>query len=352
MTRTCVFCGKPPESKTLEHVLPVWLIEMTGNPNREFNLTSFGSVIQGRRRSYAASRFAFPSCNLCNNEFSALETRAKQHVLCIQDNGQLSGQDLSELMDWLDKVRVGVWLGFRYLDGNFFGIEPRFHIKQRIRTADRALFMYRRHYRQRLTFSCTSTPVFTYMPSVMVLTINNMILSIVSAHFLLARRMGFPYPESLTDNGTVTKVEGYLPGRGYVMSPPLRFHVPTPQLAFYQCVFPNVHGDHELQSLYNTQYVHEHESERGLSKVLVQSEDKLLWGSAADFNAPAPHPMSKNEWYFNTVTLGFLQLQLRLYQSHMNRKGDSEVQDAHLKNEFRGVSAAQRWLINNFQHEL
>ena len=30
----CVFCGKPPDGKTREHVVPYWLLEMTGDPTR------------------------------------------------------------------------------------------------------------------------------------------------------------------------------------------------------------------------------------------------------------------------------------------------------------------------------
>jgi len=37
-TKYCVFCGKPPSDKNKEHVLPHWLIKMTGDPNRVVNL--------------------------------------------------------------------------------------------------------------------------------------------------------------------------------------------------------------------------------------------------------------------------------------------------------------------------
>jgi hypothetical protein len=30
MAEVCVFCGERPQSKTKEHVIPKWLIEMTG----------------------------------------------------------------------------------------------------------------------------------------------------------------------------------------------------------------------------------------------------------------------------------------------------------------------------------
>jgi hypothetical protein len=32
--RFCIFCGKTLDGKTREHVLPYWLLEMTGDPTR------------------------------------------------------------------------------------------------------------------------------------------------------------------------------------------------------------------------------------------------------------------------------------------------------------------------------
>ena len=40
-------------------------------------------------------------------------------------SGALSCVDLSLLLDSLDKVRVGLWLGFVYLAKNMWGIDPK-----------------------------------------------------------------------------------------------------------------------------------------------------------------------------------------------------------------------------------
>jgi hypothetical protein len=39
MDKICVFCGEKPKSRNSEHVIPQWLIELTGNPKR---IASFG----------------------------------------------------------------------------------------------------------------------------------------------------------------------------------------------------------------------------------------------------------------------------------------------------------------------
>ena len=37
MNKICVFCGLQPHSKNKEHIIPQWLIKMTGEPNRQAN---------------------------------------------------------------------------------------------------------------------------------------------------------------------------------------------------------------------------------------------------------------------------------------------------------------------------
>ena len=36
--KICVFCGKKPIEKTNEHIIPLWLIEYTGDPKRKIFL--------------------------------------------------------------------------------------------------------------------------------------------------------------------------------------------------------------------------------------------------------------------------------------------------------------------------
>lgn len=54
--RSCVFCGMQPDSKTREHVLPRWLIEITGEPNRRAYLGRdwTDGTLKERRYSWSA----------------------------------------------------------------------------------------------------------------------------------------------------------------------------------------------------------------------------------------------------------------------------------------------------------
>ncbi len=38
MAKFCIFCGNPPKDKNAEHVIPQWLINITGKRSRQINL--------------------------------------------------------------------------------------------------------------------------------------------------------------------------------------------------------------------------------------------------------------------------------------------------------------------------
>ena len=70
----CIFCGEKPESKNKEHVIPKWLIELTGDPKRE---AFFGiDAVSEKKgpRVFSFDSFTFPACEQCNTDFAALES--------------------------------------------------------------------------------------------------------------------------------------------------------------------------------------------------------------------------------------------------------------------------------------
>ena len=38
LEKRCIFCGKKPSEKNREHIIPRWLIALTGDPKREWYL--------------------------------------------------------------------------------------------------------------------------------------------------------------------------------------------------------------------------------------------------------------------------------------------------------------------------
>ncbi|NLF00834.1 MAG: SEC-C domain-containing protein [Anaerolineales bacterium] len=142
-------------------------------------------------------RFVFPACRDCNERFSRLEGTAKSVVVRMLQRQPLAALELDLLLDWLDKIRVGLWLGIhQQLDKNRFGVSPHFHIADRIGNADRLVLIYRSDQDQRgINFSGVSLPAFAHIPSCFGLRINDLHLLNVSHQFMLSRAFGMPYPE-------------------------------------------------------------------------------------------------------------------------------------------------------------
>lgn len=237
--KLCVFCGCKVISKTKEHVIPRWLMQMTGDPKRNVNFQVFLPHDQGRHRNFSFDSFQFPACDSCNNNFAKLEGRAKTVVEKLLSRAGISGNEWTTLLDWLDKVRIGIWLGTRSLDKNYVAVEPLFHIADRMGTKDRSLIIGSARRGQRLSFFGANSLTFRFMPSCFGLLINDIGLVNVSHEFLLSRRMGFPYAEEL--QWETHRVGSYVPapGRDRIMRPPLGGPVSAWGTTIHQCIFKN-----------------------------------------------------------------------------------------------------------------
>ena len=211
--KTCIFCGQYPEAKTKEHVIPRWLINLTGDSKR---FATFGYDLESKKaREFSFDRFQFPACDQCNEKFSAMEEKSKQIMLHLINNQPLNNESFSHLLTWFDKVRIGLWLGFLKLNKNKFGIEPNFHIQSGINRADRLLFIYRTSdIKDGINFFCVGTPSFDFAPVAFGFRINNYFFINASATFLFSRRLGLPFSAenyiSDTHRGAVGIIQGGL----------------------------------------------------------------------------------------------------------------------------------------------
>lgn len=254
MEKICIFCGKRPFSKTKEHILPKWLLEITGDPKRALNLEFPSGFGDTPIRAIAFDALHFPACSECNNAFSRSEHRAKEVVEKILKYAPLSAIDLDVLLRWLDKIRIGLWLGFLYLSKNPFNISPSFHITKRISTKDRAVIIYRARDQQKgLAFQAINVPTFHHMPSCFTLIINDFYFFNVSADFLFARRLGFPYPLNsfFQHDGLHMNI---VAGRERIMLPPVRLPFFEEGTEIYQPMFLNEVFRDDPQ-VYDTAYV-------------------------------------------------------------------------------------------------
>lgn len=263
--KLCVFCNQKPTDKTKEHVLPRWLLELTGDPNREVDVGLRWKATGPLKHRFAYSSLTMPACHSCNAEFAALEGRAQAVVTEVLRWGPLTESDVHNLLDWLDKVRVGLWHMHRALGGNIFGIRPNFGIKYRMAARDRMVAIYRPTSTTRgLTFSGTDLPLFAAIPSCFALWVNGVCLFNHSHDFVLARPFGLPFPKSraLRPDG-ITEYR-FASGTCRRMGPFLSPRPPSGGVEFYQ---PTLYGltDPAVKPLYDPDYTKEMSSARDSS---------------------------------------------------------------------------------------
>ena len=291
----CLFCGDRPVDKNKEHVLPLWLIELTGDPTRQanFGLDLSQGVKNAKPRQYAFSQFQFPACAACNDKFGKLENAAKPIVLKLLALEKLTATEISILLDWLDKIRIGLWLGVHQLDKNFEGIIPQFYVRYRIGRKDRMIIMaYGALERQQLSFTGPTTLAFRFLPSAFGLIINRLCLVNISFDYLLGRRLGFPYPS----NPLISL--GGPQGRDYcelraglyrVLRPIYPGPRPLAGITYHQAMFPSENGQ-PPRSLYETKYVKTHSLDwaTGIGGIYFVKGDRFGWldesGSSQEFN--------------------------------------------------------------------
>ena len=77
MRKVCIFCGRAPKDKNKEHVLPQWLLKITGKPTRSVYLGRDWSSSELTERFYSFQGFTFPACKSCNSAYSSLEHKAE-----------------------------------------------------------------------------------------------------------------------------------------------------------------------------------------------------------------------------------------------------------------------------------
>jgi hypothetical protein len=193
--RVCVFCGEGPVDKNKEHVLPQWLLEMTGDPSR---VVKFGTDFStGRTIEFAWSSLVVPACSSCNGDFSKLENTAKPIVEKLVLRQAVPAADYLILLDWLDKVRIGLWIEYSLLQKIPEAVQPNFYVQSRVGTKDRLVALYPLTGNpQGLNAVGVESFVFHRTPSCFGLRINNLLILNMSADYLFSGRCGFPFPKT------------------------------------------------------------------------------------------------------------------------------------------------------------
>ncbi len=269
LPKFCIFCGKPPSSKNMEHPLPKWLLKLTGDLHRT------EQVYPGHSRPL--STFEFPSCETCNDKWGkVLETRASLVMKMLLHEEAVSDLQITILMDWFDKVRIGLWLASLQLSNNRYGVKPKFHISSRVGLHDRFLAIYRLEEKcETLDWYAVDTFNFHCMPSCFSMKVNDLYFLNVSYEYLFLEKFGFPFPEkTLIDPNKDGYGVIFSHGKERIDNKLLKLPIHDGCSKLFQCMYPIQarSKDPIIKGLFDTDYVKgmSRSFERGISRVLVQ----------------------------------------------------------------------------------
>ncbi|EGQ7843332.1 MULTISPECIES: hypothetical protein [Vibrio] len=357
MSKFCIFCGAKPKDKSREHVIPQWLIGLTGSPKREafFGVTK-NEADFGKPRVYPFARFTFPACSVCNAKYGKLESQVKPVVLKILNEDGVTSEELSSLLDWIDKVRIGLWLGMQLLDKNYLDVESNFHIEKRIGQYDRLLIIQKTdRLAPRINFSAIDTPAFSFAPSAFSITINNFNFISVSSAFLFARRVGFPYvtdmvlsPDSDQCGGRVVQ------GRKRLMRPLMRKPIRHNGVVVYQPQFRNgmINGDF---SVYDCDYVRDHslDYDKGDGNIFVEKGGKLVEYCHGDTIYSMQNlPCHKDEKVMTASAIETLKWQNWLFTQMPDTRLLTPDQKRYIKDKFNFATKVNKNFISALQKTL
>ncbi len=279
MPKVCIFCGKRPTGKNREHVIPKWLIALTGKPNRRVYLGRNWSDPNLAERIFSLGSFTFPSCETCNTRYSLLESRASQVMRSLLALAPTSSDDFDVLLDWFDKVRVGLWLGLMYLNRNHQDVSAQFYIGDRLAARDRLLFIYRDQGElDGLAITGVESPIFQVMPSCFGLTVNHLHFFNTSRQDLLSERIGFPYT---TNRQLCREKEGFtadiVTGTGRSALPLVQLRIAGGGTKLYQPMIPSGAPRNEAMQEYDSEFVRSHcvDFLNGRGHVLRLDDQKL-----------------------------------------------------------------------------
>jgi hypothetical protein len=277
----CVFCGRKPVEKNREHVIPQWLIKHTGKPGRPINLGSLHGLYGAETlKTFAFGKLTFPACTTCNRKYGKeLEEVARPVILKLLEAEAVSASDIDVLLDWLDKVRIGLWLGhYYYLSGSPYHDtdRPFMYIDSQVGSADRMLCIYEYEpKRSGISFPGIETRAFGRQPYCFSLTINHLAFFTVAFPFLCSRSMGLPYAGAMYAGLSNRADADIYPGTETIEPPVVDFSFDHRGSTFFQAVRPTGISE-ALPSLYENDYVHKLIApDTGKGPVVFLSNDQL-----------------------------------------------------------------------------
>ena len=347
--KICIFCGDKPDNKNKEHVIPRWLMDYIGISGGKVR---FGFDREnGKPREFVYKAFTFPACEKCNLLFSDLERKTKSVLVQLLSENELSKADFLCLLDWFDKVRIGLWLGFYYLDKNYGGISPKFHIQTRISSHDRMLHIVKvENEANELSFRGCDSLSFRFTPSCFSMIINNFCFYNISSPFLVARRLGFPYPAEsyMRKDG----LADYLisPARKRIMRPLLTKPFAFSGVGIYQPIYRDAMVLE--RGLYDNEYVKDNSIsfKDGQGDIFIQSNENVKAFPSTPARSWIPHNSYKRRLMNPYISINTLEYQLYIYSQHPSTSRLEKKERDLWKSNFANAKEEASWFIKTMKN--
>jgi len=355
----CIFCGEKPASKNKEHVLPRWLLKLTGDPKRAVYLgRDWSKPDTLPKREFSFDSFTFPACEVCNSHYARLESQVMGTVNRMLDKQPITSAELIALLDWLDKVRVGLWLGLNVLSKNYRNVTPQFHITTRIAARDRMVCIYEDDDpRPEIAIAGIESPIFHVMPSCFVLTINRLHFFNVSSNGLLARRFGLPHESA---RKLCRDREGYMaeiaPGTNQIELLVAPFDLVPGGVELYQPILPRelmqTRGESFL--LYDTEYARSLCSDfaSGTGKVFICRAGRVDEYPAAASLDWAPTQTFSKHTIMSGLGLSSGEWPERLYRDVPSTEDLTPEQKEWIEVSTSGILRVHETMMNHFKAQI
>ncbi|MCY9856029.1 hypothetical protein [Vibrio mediterranei] len=353
----CIFCGQKPSNKNKEHILPKWLLSMTGDPNREVSLGRNWNSKELEVRKYNFSSYTFPACKSCNDQYGVMEREVKPIIQRIEAGFPINLSETDLLLDWFDKVRTGLWLASFYLNKNWRSIEPSFYINQRVGQKDRCLFLYKSADPiPGLTILGVDTPLFDSMPSVFGLRIEGMFFISISTDMLLHKAFGLPVIKNKT---AVVGKDGHFinfeRGSERIIEPDLmtKYFPPTSTGVYQPIMRVEVRAPESSDNEFSSEYCRKlfnHEQYKGPAFLSSQFE------SFSEFSPNyqrffSPNRVFSNNYLSAELSCCIADLQRDLYNEHVTFDGIEGDDLKFYEQQKRSTLALHNVIIDTFKQQ-
>lgn len=339
MKKSCVFCGKKPENKNKEHIIPQWLMEMTGTKEKKMSVGS--NMKTGNEFVFNFKAFTFPACKACNDNYGKLESKIKPIVEKILIDEFIEQPELILLLDWFDKVRIGLLIGVNYMNNKNFDLEPKYFINQRIGLKDRFLAITNCYDgKKELRWTGVNSLLFLSSPTTFTLKINNILFTNCSSDFIVSKQLGFPYPEFFKPKKHESSEIDILlnNGKQRLSTNLFKSKIYLSSILIAQPIFKV--GKDKFPEKYNNNYIKKSSisHKNGVGKIFVYEKNDQYILESDEVISFYSDDKNKKEYKFNAPTIKF-QIEVFNYIKYYLNHLDKDVRKQHL--------AAKKYIIDS-----